>query len=87
MDREKMLAHYSSREPVIFKEEAGSDARYRALLQRKADAEKALRKIMGEQAWKQYLVLDEACNELESYRYQILYLAGAADHETLHRKV
>ena len=34
----------------------------------------------------QYLQLDELCNELESVRYQAMYLAGAADFEKLFRQ-
>ena len=33
-----------------------------------------------------YLQLDEICNELESVRYQAMYLAGAADFEKLFRQ-
>ena len=40
----------------------------------------------NEAAWKQYLQLDELCNELESVRYQAMYLAGAADFEKLFRQ-
>ena len=42
--------------------------------------------MVGEAAWKQYLQLDEICNELESIRYQAMYLAGAADFEKLFRQ-
>lgn len=42
--------------------------------------------MVGEAAWKQYLQLDELCNELESVRYQAMYLAGAADFEKLFRQ-
>ena len=83
MDKGKMLEYYCSREPFIFNEVAGTDAQYQTLLRRKLDAEKTLQRIAGEQVWKQYLALDNACNELESLRYQILYLAGAADYEKL----
>lgn len=43
-------------------------------------------KMVGEAAWKQYLQLAEICNELESVRYQAMYLAGAADFEKLLRQ-
>lgn len=46
---------------------------------------KTHRKMVGEAAGKQYLQLDEICNELESVRYQAMYLAGAADFEKLFR--
>ena len=52
----------------------------------KLAAEDAHRKMVGEAAWKQYLQLDEICNELESVRYQAMYLAGAADLEKLFRQ-
>ena len=35
---------------------------------------------------KQYLALDEICNELECARYKAMYLAGAADHENLSKQ-
>ena len=38
---------------------------------------------ISKEAWKQYLSLDEICNELECARYKAMYLAGAADHEKL----
>lgn len=53
---------------------------------KKLAAEDAHRKMVGEAAWKQYLQLDELCNELESVRYQAMYLAGAADFEKLFRQ-
>ena len=87
MDKKKMLECYSQREPYIFKEELGADAEYHALLKRKADAEKVLCETIDETAWKRYLELDDACNELESLRYRTMYLAGAADHERLNQNL
>jgi len=42
-----------------------------------------LQSIISQEAWKQYLALDEICNELECTRYKAMYLAGAADYEKL----
>lgn len=78
-----MLGHYLSRDATLFKEELGDDALYHALLQKKLTAEAALRQAIGDEEWKCYLELDEACNELESLRYRTMYLAGAADYEKL----
>ena len=79
MDKDKMLDYFNDREATLFRDELGSNARYHELLQKKLAAEDAHRKMVGEAAWKQYLKLDEICNELESVRYQAMYLAGAAD--------
>ena len=84
MDKETMLASYFKREAFIFNEDLGSDFRYQELLQRKVTAEDALRKVIGDDAWKQYLALDDICNELESVRYQTMYLAGASDCERIY---
>ena len=78
MDKDKMLDYFNDREATLFRDELGSNARYHELLQKKLAAEDA--------AWKQYLQLDEICNELESVRYQAMYLAGAADFEKLFRQ-
>lgn len=83
MDKEVMLSSYFEREPFIFNEYLGSDFQYQALLQRKVVAEDALRKVIGDTAWKQYLALEDICNELEGVRYQTMYLAGASDCEKL----
>ena len=77
MDKDKMLDYFNDREATLFRDELGSNARYHELLQKKLAAEDAHRKMVGEAAWKQYLQLDELCNELESVRYQAMYLAGA----------
>ena len=86
MDKDKMLDYFNDREATLFRDELGSNARYHELLRKKLAAEDAHRKMVGEAAWKQYLQLDELCNELESVRYQAMYLAGAADFEKLFRQ-
>ena len=40
----------------------------------------------GRSSMEAVLQLDEICNELESVRYQAMYLAGAADLEKLFRQ-
>ena len=86
MDKDKMLDYFNARETTLFRDELGSNARYHELLQKKLAAEDAHRKMVDEAAWKQYLQLDEICNELESVRYQAMYLTGAADFEKLFRQ-
>ena len=86
MDKDKMLDYFNDREATLFRDELGSNARYHEFLQKKLAAEDAHRKMVGEAAWKQYLQLDEICNELESVRYQAMYLAGAGDFEKLLRQ-
>lgn len=44
----------------------GEDENYRRLKKAKIAAEKALQSVIGNEAWKQYIALDEICNELES---------------------
>ena len=46
-------------------------------------AEEALQNVISQESWKQYLALDEICNELECARYKAMYLAGASDYEKL----
>lgn len=70
MDKDKMLDYFNDCEATLFRDELGSNARYHELLQKKLAVEDAHRKMVGEAAWKQYLQLDEICNELESVRYQ-----------------
>ena len=72
MDKDKMLDYFNDREATLFRDELGSNARYHELLRKKLAAEDAHRKMVGEAAWKQYLQLDEICNELESVRYQVM---------------
>lgn len=61
----------------------GEDENYQWLKNAKIAAEKALRDTISKEAWKQYLALDEICNELECARYKAMYLAGAADYEKI----
>lgn len=42
-----------------------------------------MQSVISKEAWKQYLALDEICNELECARYKAMYLAGAADYEKI----
>ena len=86
MNKGKMLDYFNDREATLFRDELGSNEWYHELLRKKLAAEDAHRKMVGEAAWKQYLQLDEICNELESVRYQAMYLAGAADFEKLFRQ-
>ena len=66
-----------------FFEMLGEDENYQRLKNAKITAEKALRDTISKEAWKQYLALDEICNELECARYKAMYLAGAADYEKI----
>ena len=61
----------------------GEDENYQRLKKVKIAAEEALQNVISKEAWKQYLALDEICNELECARYKAMYLAGAADHEKI----
>ena len=61
----------------------GEDEDYQRLKKAKIAAEKALQSVICQEAWKQYLALDEICNELECARYKTMYLAGAADCKKL----
>ena len=83
MENQKLEACYSEHSSTLFFEMLGEDENYQRLKNAKIAAEKALRSVIGNEAWKQYLVLDEICNELECARYKAMYLAGAADHEKL----
>ena len=42
-----------------------------------------MQSVISKEAWKQYLALDEICNELECARYKAMYLVGAADYEKI----
>ena len=42
-----------------------------------------MQSVISQEAWNQYLALDEICNELECARYKAMYLAGAADYKQL----
>lgn len=83
MENQKLEACYSEHSSTLFFEMLGEDENYQRLKNAKIAGEKALRDTISKEAWKQYLALDEICNELECARYKAMYLAGAADHEKL----
>ena len=83
MENQKLEACYSEHSSTLFFEMLGEDENYQRLKNAKIAAEKALRDTISKEAWKQYLALDEICNELECARYKAMYLAGAADYEKL----
>ena len=59
----------------------GEDEEYQRLKKAKRAVEKARQSFISKEAWKQYLALDEICNELECARYKAMYPTGAADYE------
>lgn len=83
MESQKLEDCYSEHSSTIFSEMLGEDENYQRLKKIKIAAEEALQNVISKEAWKQYLALDEICNELECARYKAMYLAGAADHEKL----
>ena len=83
MENQKLEDCYSVHSSTIFSEMLGEDEDYQRLKKAKIAAEEALQNVSSKEAWKQYLALDEICNELECARYKAMYLAGAADHEKL----
>jgi hypothetical protein len=83
MENQKLEACYSEHSSTLFFEMLGEDENYQRLKNAKIAAEKALRDTISKEAWKQYLALDEICNELECARYKAMYLAGAADYKQL----
>ena len=83
MENQKLEACYSEHSSTLFFEMLGEDENYQRLKNAKITAEKALRDTISKEAWKQYLALDEICNELECARYKAMYLAGAAYYEKL----
>ena len=83
MENQKLEACYSEHSNTLFFEMLGEDENYQRLKNAKIAAEKALRDTISKEAWKQYLALDEICNELECARYKTMYLAGAADCKKL----
>ena len=83
MENQKLEACYSEHSSTIFSEMLGEDENYQRLKKPKIAAEEVLQNVISKEAWKQYLALDEICNELECARYKAMYLAGAADHEKL----
>lgn len=60
----------------FFSEMLGEDEDYQRLKKAKIAAEKALQSVICQEAWKQYLALDEICNELECARYKQCILQG-----------
>ena len=83
MENQKLEDCYSVHSSTIFSEMLVEDEDYQRLKKAKIAAEEALQNVISKEAWKQYLALDEICNELECDRYKAMYLAGAADHEKL----
>lgn len=83
MENQKLETCYSENSSTIFSEMLGENEDYQRLENAKIAAEKALQGVISKEAWKQYLALDEICNELECARYKAMYLAGAADYEKL----
>ena len=83
MENQKLEDCYSAHSSTIFSEMLGEDENYQRLKKAKMTAEKALQDAISKEAWKQYLALDEICNELECARYKAMYLAGAADCKKL----
>ena len=83
MENQKLEACYSEHSSTLFFEMLGEDENYQRLKNAKIAAEKALRDTISKEAWKQYLALDEICNEVECARYKAMYLAGASDYEQL----
>ena len=83
MENQKLEDCYFEHSSTIFAEMLGEDEDYQRLKKAKIAAEEALQNVISQEAWKQYLALDEICNELECTRYKAMYLAGAADNEKL----
>lgn len=83
MSKQKIEDHYSAHSSTIFSEMLGENEEYQRLKKAKRAAEEALQNVISQEAWKQYLALDEICNELECARYKAMYLAGAADYKKL----
>lgn len=83
MENQKLEDYYSAHSSTVFSEMLGEDENYQRLKKAKIAAEEALQNVISQEAWKQYLTLDEICNELECARYKAMYLAGASDYEKL----
>ena len=83
MSKQKIEDYYFEHNSSIFSEMLGEDENYQRLKNAKIAAEKALQSVISQESWKQYLALDEICNELECARYKAMYLAGASDYEKL----
>ena len=76
------LAQQTAKELTRY-EQLADNKQYHELLQKKIASQDALRSLISEEAWKRYLDLDAVGNELESFRLETMYLAGAADYEKL----
>ena len=83
MSKQKIEDYYFEHSSTIFSEMLGKDEEYLRLKKAKRAAEEALQSVISKEAWKQYLALDEICNELECARYKAMYLTGAADYEKI----
>ena len=83
MENQKLEDCYSAHSSTIFSEMLGEDENYQRLKKAKRAAEESLQSVISKEARKQYLALDEICNELECARYKAMYLAGAADYEKI----
>ena len=83
MSKQKIEDCYFEHNSTIFSEMLGEDEEYLRLKKAKIAAEKALQSSISQEAWKQYLALDESCNGLECARYKAMNLAGASDYEKL----
>lgn len=83
MSKQRIEDCYFEHNSTIFSEMLGEDEEYLRLKKAKRAAEEALQSVISKEAWKQYLALDEICNELECARYKTMYLAGAADCKKL----
>lgn len=83
MSKQKIEDYYFEHSSTIFPEMLGEDEDYQRLKNAKIAAEKVLQSVISQESWKQYLTLDEICNELECARYKAMYLAGASDYEKL----
>ena len=86
MENQKLEDCYYAHSSTIFSEMLGEDENYQRLKNAKIAAEKALQSVISQESWKQYLALDEICNELECARYKAMYLAGAASSITSLKK-
>ena len=86
MSKQKIEDCYFEHNSTIFSEMLGEDEEYLRLKKAKRAAEESLQSVISKEAWKQYLALDEICNELECARYKAMYLAGAADCKKLEER-
>lgn len=83
MNKDVMTDYYRNNPKDIVYEQLADNKQYHELLQKKIASQDALRSLISQESWKQYLALDEICNELECARYKAMYLAGAADYEKI----